>query len=186
LLENNNFSRNPLPDEDPYRLVNSSFVQDLNNYFASASGFTTPNASTAPAVPAFAPLSDELWDQLQTIGSLKTRNIVFVSGTSDISYEGKSQIDQQMIDLVHYPNFRIEVRGHTGLRGDSEQNMMLSQDRADAVLRYLEITHGVVKNRARAKGFGSTQPLPKLPGESMRSYNYRLPRVEIRLVRETI
>lgn len=186
LLENNNFTRNPLPDEDPYRLVNSSFVQDLNDYFSSATGFTTPNASATQAKPVFAPLSDASWDQLQTVGSLKTRNIVFVSGTSDISYEGKSQIDQQMADLVHYPNFRIEVRGHTGLRGDSAQNMALSQDRADAVLRYLIITHGVVKNRARAKGYGSTQPLPKLPGESTRSYNYRLPRVEIRLVRETI
>lgn len=186
LLENNNFSSNPLPDEDPYRLVNSSFVQELNDHFASASGFTTPNTSTDSNKLVFAPLSNDRWDKLETIGSLKTRNIIFVSGTSDLTHEGKNQIDQQMADLVHYPNFRIEVRGHTGLRGDSVQNMALSQDRADSVLRYLMITHGLEENRARAKGYGATQPLVRSPGESDRRYSYRLPRVEIKLVRETI
>lgn len=186
LLEYKNFSRNPLPDEDPYRLVNSRFVQELNDHFSNGSGFTTPGTSSTMNKLVFSPLTDARWDKLETIGSLKTRNIVFVSGTSDLTHEGKSQIDQQMADLVHYPNFRIEVRGHTGLRGDSGQNMVLSQDRAESVLRYLMITHGVEENRARAKGYGATQPLTRLPGESARRYGYRLPRVEIKLVRETI
>lgn len=186
LLENKNFTSNPLPDEDPYRIVNSRFVQELNEYFVSNGGFTRPAASSTTTKASFTPLTNAQWDKLETIGSLKTRNIVFVSGTSDLTYDGKNQIDQQMADLVHYPNFRIEVRGHTGLRGDKVENLALSQQRADSVLRYIKITHGVEENRARAKGYGSSQPLPKIPGESSRRYNYRLPRVEIKLVRETI
>lgn len=185
LVSNKDFNANPLPDEDPYRLVNSRFVQELNQQFSS-SGFGQSATGSADKQVKFLPLTDAQWDRLETIGSLKTRNIVFVSGTSDLTHEGKIQIDQQMADLAHYPNFRIEVRGHTGLRGDAVENMALSQERAETVLRYIMVTHGVEENRARAKGFGSEQPLQRLPGESSRRYNYRLPRVEIKLVRETI
>lgn len=186
LLENNDFNTNPIPDEDPYRLINSQFIDELNSAFISNSGFTQQSSKTKSHTQSFKPLSAEEWSHLETIGSLKTRHIVFVSGTSDLTHEGKKQIDEQIVDLNHYPNFRIEIRGHSGLRGDKNANLVLSQERADAVLRYIEITHGITPNRARAIGFGSTKPLPKLPGESARKYNYRLPRVEINLVRETI
>ncbi len=186
LLENNDFAGSPIPDEDPYRLVNSQFVEELDKHFVSNSGFTAQGSKASQKGIDFSPLTDAQWDRLETIGSLKTRHIVFVSGTSDLTREGKIQIDEQMNDLSHYPNFRMEIRGHSGLRGDKQANLVLSQERADAVLRYIEITHGITANRARAVGFGSGKPLPKLPGESNRRYNYRLPRVEIKLVRETI
>lgn len=186
LLGNNDFNHNPIPDEDPYRLINSQYVDQLNQQFISQSGFTVHGAKASTKKISFNPLSPAQWSALETIGSMKTRNIVFVSGTSELTYESKQQIDKQMSDLNHYPNFRVEVRGHTGIRGDTQANLELSQERADAVLRYIEITHGITENRARAIGLGSSQPLPKRPGESSRRYNYRLPRVEIKLVRETI
>lgn len=186
LLENNDFNSNPIPDEDPYRLINSQFINELNSAFINNSGFTQQSNKIRSPAQTFKPLSAQEWGQLETIGSLKTRHIVFVSGTSDLTNEGKQQIDEQIVDLNHYPNFRIEIRGHSALRGDQNANLALSQERADAVLRYIEITHGITANRARAIGFGSSKPLPKLPGESARKYNYRLPRVEINLVRETI
>jgi outer membrane protein OmpA-like peptidoglycan-associated protein/ABC-type nitrate/sulfonate/bicarbonate transport system substrate-binding protein len=186
LLENNDFNSNPIPDEDPYRLINSQFIDELNTAFMNNSGFAQQSNKTGTAHQSFKPLSAKAWDQLETIGSLKTHHIVFVSGTSDLTFEGKRQIDAQIVDLNHYPNFRIEIRGHTALRGDKNANLALSQERADAVLRYIEVTHGIAPNRARAIGFGSAKPLPKQPGESSRKYNYRLPRVEINLVRETI
>ena len=186
LLENNDFNTNPIPDEDPYRLINSQFIDELNKAFISNTGFGQKSNTTRSNTPSFKPLSASEWGQLETIGSLKTRHIVFVSGTSDLTYEGKKQIDEQIVDLNHYPNFRIEIRGHTALRGDKNANQALSQERADAVLRYIEVTHGITANRARAIGYGSSRPLSRLPGESSRKYNYRLPRVEINLVRETI
>ncbi len=185
LLENNDFSANPLPDEDPYRLINSRFIQELNDYFVNNSGFKNINDNTKKSI-LFTELTASQWNNMEIIGSLKTRHIVFVSGTSDLTSEGKRQIDEQMADLSHYPNFRIEVRGHTGLNGNKNANLALSKDRADSVLRYLKITHNIEDNRARAVGFGSNKPLTKLSGESNRRYNYRLPRVEIKLVRETI
>ena len=121
---------------------------------------------------------------LREVGTLKIRPIVFASGTYDLTLEGKSELDVAIENLKHYPNFRLEIRGHTGTRGDAKQNQILSQERADSVKRYLQITYGISKNRMRALGFGGTKPLQRKSGESFRSYNYRLPRVELVLVAE--
>jgi outer membrane protein OmpA-like peptidoglycan-associated protein len=64
--------------------------------------------------------------------------------------------------------------------------MRLSVDRASAVKRYLSIAHGADENRIRAQGFGSSRPMKRLPGETDRSYEYRLPRVELHLVSESL
>ena len=70
------------------------------------------------------------------------------------------------------------------LENDKHANDQLSQARADAVIRYIETSLSIEENRYRAIGYGSSRPLAKKPGESNRAYNYRLPRVEISLVRE--
>jgi len=86
----------------------------------------------------------------------------------------------------HYPTFRVQVRGHTALSGDPEENLRLSLDRAEAVARYMNVTYNVDANRVRVRGLGSSQPLPRLPDESDRTFQYRLPRVEISLLADTL
>ena len=184
LVEHGDFSKSPVPGRDPYRLINSTFIKDSSDRFVNAGGFTTATGGNQKVqLPALTP---EQWDTLQEVGSLKNREISFSSGTSVLSLADKEQIDSLINDLVHYPNFRVEVRGHTGLRGDSDANLALSQERADAVVRYVDIAHELAPNRIRAIGFGGTRPLEKRPGESNRAYSYRLPRVEIALVREVL
>lgn len=185
LLDNNDFDRNPLPNDDPYSLLNSNFISKLYEKIGHSGGFTSPAASSGQT-KQFASLTDAQWSSLKEVGSLKSRNIAFASGTDALTIEGKEQIDLLVSDLKHYPNFRIEVRGHTGVRGDKQANQTLSEDRSDSVMRYLGITHDIEDNRARAVGFGGSKPLPKKPGESNRAYGYRLPRVEIVLLREEI
>ena len=100
--------------------------------------------------------------------------------------DGKSQLDAAAENLKHYPNYRLEIRGHTGLRGDKKENKTLSADRAEAVKRYISITYNVDSDRMRSLGFGRERPLSKKSGESSRAYNYRLPRVELILVAEEL
>ncbi|MCP5162901.1 MAG: OmpA family protein [Hahellaceae bacterium] len=180
LMDDQVFSRNPLPDSNPYRLINSSVISQLYETL-SAGDFQSQNSS-AKKDRVFKSLSAADWQQLRAVGMLKVRPIQFASGTADLTLDGKREIDSMMERLQHYPNFRIEIRGHTGTRGDEEANRVLSQDRADAVYRYIDITYGTEANRYRAVGLGGSQPLPMLPGESNRAYGYRLPRVEIVLV----
>lgn len=185
LLDNQDFTHNPLPNEDPYRLINSDFIKTLHQRVGNSGSFTVAGQNSAHT-PTFSALSDTQWQQLDEVGSLKTRKITFASGTANLTDEGKQQIDALINDLQHYPLFRVEVRGHTGVRGDADANQVLSQRRADAVRDYMFDRYALDKHRVRSVGFGGTRPLVKKNGESTRAYQYRLPRVEIVLVREVM
>lgn len=181
LLASGALAANPLPDGDPYRILNSQFVAAA--YTAAATGQeSTAQAGAARLDQRFAALDEAQWDQLRVVGSLKSLSIGFQSGASELSYEGKTEIDEMMQVLRHYPGFRIRIRGHTALAGDAEENRLLSQERAEAVARYLAVTYNLDTNRTRVQGMGASQPLPRLPGESDRAYHYRLPRVEVSLL----
>jgi outer membrane protein OmpA-like peptidoglycan-associated protein/ABC-type amino acid transport substrate-binding protein len=178
---------NPLPDQDPYRIINSQFIASafsLATTGGGGPGLITPNGYSLDQ--RFTALTDSQWELLREVGSLKALNVSFQSGTAELSYDGKTEIDQMMEVLRHYPRFRIRVRGHTGLGGDAQENQKLSLERAEAVVRYLAVTYNVDPQRARIMGLGSSQPLSRLPAESDRSYQYRLPRVEIALLADSL
>ena len=187
LVDSGNFSSSPIPDNNPYRITNSSFISALfEKSMNSGFGSKDTGSSKSSLERDFATLSANQWDQLREIGTLRIRPVSFQSGTSDLNLDGKKEIDKATKQLKHYPNFRIVIKGHTGLRGDKDANLQLSQDRAESVARYIEITYGVDSDRIRSIGFGSKKPLPKKPGESNRAYNYRLPRVELNLVADEL
>ena len=186
LLQNKDFLTHPIPKEDPYRLMNSAFLNDLA--LSDFSGFTsapaTLNSPSGTLEAHFTPLTEAQWDQLQEVGSLEVKPIIFQSGTDQLQMMGKLELDKMSEKLAMYPNFRILIKGHTAIQGDPEANKELSKNRADAVARYLTVTFNIHGNRLRALGCGGSEPLKMLPGESNRSYNYRLPRVQISLVKE--
>ena len=185
LLDNKDFKSNPLPNHDPYALTNSTFIKELHQAYSNSGGFGGLDSATSKDV-IFKELNDAQWDALKEVAALKARNIQFASGSADITDQGKKTIESIVSDLQHYPNFRIDIRGHSGLRGDTEANLKLSQERATSVFDYIRHFDSSLEDRMRAKGFGSSRPLDHLPGENDRAYNYRLPRVEIVLARENI
>jgi len=184
LTESGALSGNPLPDQDAYRIINSQFIAAA--FSAATTGGAGSAAIGASLDQRFLALSDAQWEALREVGSLKSLNVSFQSGTAELSYDGKTEIDQMMEVLRHYPRFRLRVRGHTGLGGDAKENQRLSLERAEAVVRYLTVTYNVDPQRARIIGLGSSQPLGRLPAESDRSYQYRLPRVEIALLADSL
>ncbi|MBI5248763.1 MAG: OmpA family protein [Desulfomonile tiedjei] len=188
LINAGDFSSSPIPDNDAYRLINSTFLQDL--FVKGVSGFTT--ARTGSSLPdiqgqtdtRFAALNESAWDRLKEVGTLKVEPVMFQQGASHLDSIAKETIDRAADLLGHYPNFRVIIKGHTATTGDPDENKRLSQDRAEAVAKYLVVTHRMDQNRLRATGFGGTRPFPRRPEESLRAWEYRLPRVEISLVRE--
>jgi ABC-type nitrate/sulfonate/bicarbonate transport system substrate-binding protein len=190
LIEYGDFKSNPLPDKDPYRIINSSFISSIyqdgiKTGFASLeTGGTNTVMGTGLDRP-FKSLTDTQWGRLHSVGSIRVDPIIFQTGLSDLTISEKEKLDEAVNRLKHYPTFRIMVGGHTSTSGDPEANVTLSQARADSVARYLMITYSVDQNRIRAVGFGGTKPLSKLSGESDRSFGYRLPRVEISLLAES-
>ncbi|MHC1725223.1 MAG: phosphate ABC transporter substrate-binding/OmpA family protein [Syntrophobacteraceae bacterium] len=188
LIHNRDFTESPVPAGDPYRLTQSQFVEDL--YLKGIAGFTGPKAASVKAESgslleaAFPTITADAWAALQEVGTLKTDPVVFQSGTAELSFQGKMEIDKAVEKLRHYPNFRVIIKGHTSTEGDPEANKVLSRERSEAVARYLQVTYNVDPNRLFAVGYGGEKPLPQNPGEAIRSYRYRLSRVELVLVRE--
>jgi outer membrane protein OmpA-like peptidoglycan-associated protein/ABC-type taurine transport system substrate-binding protein len=182
LVAAGDFAQSPIPDGDPYRILYSEPIQQLfaGRMFGTGAAENPDESLTR----GFEPLAAAQWDTLRPIGTLKVRPITFQSGTAQLSLEGKRELDKAADNLSHYPNFRVVIAGHTGLRGDAEENRRLSQERAESVARYLQVTYTVDEDRMRALGKGASEPLPQQNGESARSYNYRLPRVELLLVAE--
>lgn len=180
LLDHGVFNENPLPNKDYYRIISRTAIEALVPTLTRTPGGKAGEKSD------FSPLAEMQWAKLVSFGALKVRPITFGSGSAALTIDGKRQVDELIANLDHYPNFRVEVRGHTGQSGDPAANKQLSSERAESVLRYLEITYGLQPNRWRSVGYGSDTPLPRLAGESDRAYGYRLPRVELVLLTDEI
>jgi len=52
---------------------------------------------------------------------------------------------------------KIRIEGHTDNTGKPDQNQQLSQQRADAVAKWLT-DHGIAADRIKTQGFGDTKP----------------------------
>lgn len=176
------FDANPLPDRDAYRITNRAAIAKL--YLAQAGGAVTATDSGDSLARPFPALDDTGWARLKEVGTLKIEAIGFQRGTAALDDEGRVALDRIAERLRHYPNYRIVVRGHTATSGDGEANLALSKNRAQAVTEYLLGSYRMDANRLRALGYGGSQPLPQQPGESVRAWAYRLPRVEVSLVAE--
>ncbi len=157
LVNAGDFKTSPIPDSNPYRLTNRSFLEEL---FQGSTGFTKSGRSTAAT---FAPLDSAGWAALKEVGTLKLNPIIFQQGTATLDILGKQTIDAAMERLSHYPHFRIVIKGHTGLRGDPNENLHLSQDMAEAVSRYLQITHQLVASNSRTRLAHGRSGLPPMP-----------------------
>lgn len=178
------FSRNPIPNEDPYRLISSLYLKTLFDKGIDTIGSDAVLGN--PLEREFSQLNASQWDALKPFGQMKTQPILFNTGTNMFRFESRKMIDEIVNDLKHYPNFRIKVGGHTGDRGNQELNQKLSQDRADAVKSYLIRTYNIDPDRILATGHAGDIPLPVPPGQTVFSTAYRskLARVELRLYSE--
>ena len=181
-------SGSPLPGGDPRRIINSSVVESLFTEGVGARFNADTSFNRKQVVSSlekdFPSLSESAWSALREIGTLKIRPIRFRSGTGVLTLAGKEELDKAVETLKSYPNFRMVIEGHTNPKGNEEANKSLSQARAEAVSRYLQVTYRLDRDRLRASGLGSSRPLLRQPDETYRAFMDRLPRVELRLVSE--
>ena len=65
--------------------------------------------------------------------------------------------------LNNNPNLNVEISGHTDSDGDEDDNQILSENRAKAVVSWLT-DKGILPDRITSKGYGETMHL--LPNSS--------------------
>jgi OmpA-OmpF porin, OOP family len=90
--------------------------------------------------------------------SLAAKGINFENGKAVITASSFKSLDDLATLLNTYPGASVEIQGHTDNKGTPEANKTLSQDRANAVKRYLS-AGGVAEVRMTAVGYGQEMPI---------------------------
>jgi peptidoglycan-associated lipoprotein len=88
---------------------------------------------------------------------IELENIFYDFARWELRPESMVSLDKLVETLTDNPNVTIELMSHTDSRGTNEDNMILSQRRAQSVVDYL-ITKGIETQRLSAKGYGETVP----------------------------
>jgi outer membrane protein OmpA-like peptidoglycan-associated protein len=76
--------------------------------------------------------------------------------------------------LKKNPNVQVTIQGHSWDEGSGEETLRLSQERADAVLRFLIEEEGLSPRNVSAIGYGDTMPLLNAKTEDAAGKNRRV------------
>ncbi|KAF0242483.1 MAG: OmpA/MotB domain-containing [Chitinophagaceae bacterium] len=104
--------------------------------------------------------------------SLVFRNIQFATKSFQLPADASIELDKLLQVLVENPTLQIVIGGHTDNIGKKADNLLLSTNRAKAIVDWLS-NKGIDKNRMSFKGFGDTQPISNNATEAGRALNRR-------------
>ncbi len=105
-------------------------------------------------------------------GEIVLERVHFNIDSAELMPDSAEVLDDAVSTLKKYPQLVIEVRGHTDNTGTAKHNLILSQHRAETVMRYLK-DHGVT-NTLTAKGYGLTMPVADNKTTEGRALNRRV------------
>jgi outer membrane protein OmpA-like peptidoglycan-associated protein len=97
----------------------------------------------------------------------------FETGSSTLRPGSREQLQNVASILQAYPKVEVRIGGYTDNTGDAAANVKLSQDRADAVRRELEVL-GISPTRLAAEGYGAQHPVADNTTEEGRARNRRI------------
>jgi outer membrane protein OmpA-like peptidoglycan-associated protein len=82
-------------------------------------------------------------------------------------------LDEVVDALKDHPEINLEIQGHTDNVGSAGYNKILSQQRANSVMKYF-IMKGILHTRLTAKGYGMEQPMVPNTTPENRELNRRV------------
>jgi OmpA-OmpF porin, OOP family len=99
--------------------------------------------------------------------------LLFDTGSTSLQPQSEEQLKNIAAILKAYPRVHVKVGGYTDSTGDPQQNVKLSQGRADSVVAQL-VQLGVQPARLQAKGYGEQYPIGDNSTEEGRAKNRRI------------
>lgn len=87
------------------------------------------------------------------------KNIYFDLNSSTLRQESYIELNNLASFLRTNPSIHIELGGHTDTRGNAEDNLKLSTERAKAVYNHLIQKEHIAPNRLTFVGYGETDPI---------------------------
>ena len=108
---------------------------------------------------------------------IRLDNVNFGQGSAVLAETSYESLDD-LVDMLNESGLmKIQLEGHTDFRGSPTANVRLSQQRVDAVKKYL-VDKGIAETRIATKAFGGSQPLSRANTPEARAQNRR---VEVRI-----
>jgi len=112
-------------------------------------------------------------DMAERLNNIDTSSIRFESGSAILTAESQQILDAMAAVLNDYPARGVNILGHTDSRGNESKNLLLSEERSEAVKRYL-IDAGISETRLQAFGFGDSAPIADNDTVEGRARNRRI------------
>ena len=109
---------------------------------------------------------------LATNAAVILKNIFFDLNRYDLKPTSEAELEKLVQLMKENPTLVIQINGHTDDIGKPADNLVLSENRAKAVVNFL-IAKGIVSKRLSYKGFGSNQPVADNNTEAGRAKNRR-------------
>jgi OmpA-OmpF porin, OOP family len=136
----------------------------------STSPAPRPQVAHGAAAPAQAEAS------APAAGPSVNLTVNFPTGSAELTPSARASLDAlgKALASNDLANFRFRIEGHTDNVGSREENLSLSQRRAEAVVSYLASQYNVAPTRLEAVGMGQEQPLVSTPPQTPEARNRRV------------
>ncbi|HKG13532.1 MAG TPA: OmpA family protein [Pyrinomonadaceae bacterium] len=134
----------------------------------------------AAAAQQTADLANERISSLDDYDVQESAVVTFRVNSAVLSPAAKQQLDELAAKTLNAKGFVIEVAGHADGTGGDARNFQLSQQRAQAVVQYLAVTHKIPLRRfITPMGYGKTEAVADNGTATGRAQNRR---VEVKML----
>ena len=149
--------------------VGKDYVLNVNrkNYLFYSDHFSLPSNQVDTSFYVDIPLQP-----IETGASIVLKNIFFDSKKWELKPGSQTELNKVVQLLNDNPALKIEITGHTDNIGNPADNLILSENRAKSVVKYL-IANGIAPGRLMSKGYGETRPIAPNNSEETRAQNRR-------------
>ncbi len=149
--------------------VGKDYVLNVNrkNYLFYSDHFSLPSNQVDTSFYVDIPLQP-----IETGASIVLKNIFFDSKKWELKPGSQTELNKVVQLLNDNPALKIEITGHTDNIGNPADNLILSENRAKSVVKYL-IANGIAPGRLMSKGYGETRPIAPNNSEENRAQNRR-------------
>jgi len=109
---------------------------------------------------------------IEANAAIVLKNIFFDVSRYDLQPESQVELDKLVQLMKDNPTLEIQINGHTDNAGKPADNLLLSENRAQAVVTYLR-ARGIDTKRLSFKGWGDSQPIADNHTETGKALNRR-------------
>jgi len=117
--------------------------------------------------------SGGLAERLKATGKAVVYGIYFDPDSANLKPESTGTLEEILSVLKAQLSLRLQIGGHTDSTNTDAYNLKLSQQRAEAVVKWL-VDDGIAAARLTAKGFGEAQPVADNATAAGRALNRRV------------